>query len=105
MSESTPAEIAVPSEWLSKFSDLRSQPSPDWQDPGLRIELRWRIRLGGPGIYGAGIYRERITKSGNPGNPEHIITLTDDGSPADLLRRVADIIDPNGPELVAKDEA
>lgn len=97
----SPEFIELPSFMLAKIEELRTHPAADWKDPGLRIVLSYRINLSGPGVWGASIAYERLTKSGNPGKPEQVILLTADldESPAALLRQVADLIDPAGPEL------
>lgn len=87
--------MALPSEL-----DLTNVLSPTWEDLGIRIDLHWRLRLGGPSSWGADISKRRMTKSGrNEGKPEHIVLLMADpgDSPSTLLRRVADILEMTEP--------
>jgi hypothetical protein len=71
-------------------------PTADWKDLGLRIELCWRLSLGGPGSWGATISRRRLTASDKEGKPERIITLLHDESPAELLRQIATLLEHDG---------
>jgi hypothetical protein len=79
---------------------LRGQPSADWHDLGLRIELGYRLRWSGGGVFCAGVSRRRTTKSGNEGKPEHVLSLCAD-TPHETLRQLADLLDPAGPAIEA----
>jgi len=81
---------------------LRGGPRAEWDDPGLLVRIEYRLRWSGPGTWTAAIERPRRTASGRQGKPEHILTLCHDDSPHALLRQVADLLDPDGPELMAR---
>lgn len=85
---------------------LRGKPEQDWAGPGLTIRLEWRLRWSseGGGAWAAVIEEPRKTASGRAGKPTHVLTLVNDESPHALLREVADLLDPAGPEIVAPEE-
>ena len=63
---------------------------------GIRIDLFTPIVFSGIEYWGADIRRRRLTASGREGKPENIIKVMlkkELGSPADLLRQVADLLD------------
>lgn len=85
---------------------LRGGPPRDFGGPGLTVRLEWRLRwLGRGGVWAAVIEEPRKTASGRAGRPKHIITLVNDDSPHALLREVADLLDPDGPEIADTAEA
>lgn len=79
--------------------DLTNVLPPDWQDLGIRIEVSWRLRMNGPGAWGATISKRRETKSGSEGKPRHLLTLigTSGESPSDLLRDIATALEQTKP--------
>lgn len=88
-------------EMTERALSLRGKPAPEWDGPGLTIRLEYRLRwTGGAGAWAAVIEEPRKTASGRAGKPAHIITLVNDDSPHALLREVADLLDPSGPEIV-----
>lgn len=88
-------------EMTERALTLRGKPAPDWGGPGLTIRLEWRLRWGaGAGAWAAVIEEPRKTASGRAGKPTHVLTLVNDESPHALLREVADLLDPAGPEIV-----
>jgi hypothetical protein len=79
--------------------DLTDVLQPTWQDRGIRIEISWRLRMNGPGAWGATVSKRRETKSGAEGKPTHLLTLiADPGQTAsDLLRDVATALEQTSP--------
>jgi hypothetical protein len=65
-----------------------------WEDMGWRIELSYRLKMSGGGLWAASISHRRMTKSGSmkEGKPEHVLTLCED-DPIKLLRQVADLFE------------
>lgn len=64
----------------------------EWDDLGWRIELGYRLRISGGGVWGAAISKRRTTKSGSEGKPDTVVTLIED-DPVKLLRQVADLFE------------
>jgi hypothetical protein len=71
--------------------DFTNVLQPDWKDLGIRIDVSWRLRMNGPGAWGATVSKRRETPSGREGKPVHLVTLIADSgqSPSDLLRDLA----------------
>lgn len=79
--------------------DLTNVLVPTWEDRGIRIDICWRLRMHGPGSWGATISKRRDTKSGAEGKPTHLLTLIadPDQSPSDLLRDIATALEQTSP--------
>lgn len=87
-----------------KAIDFRGVPAKNWRDPGIRIDIGWRLRLmGGADCWAAEVSRNRQTKSGNLGKPERLVTLIGEESPADLLREVATLLEQDYPIEVTEE--
>ena len=97
----------TPQEMTDRARSLRGGLTPQWDAPGLSIRLEWRLRWSaeGGGAWAAVIEEPRTTPSGRAGKPRHILTLVNDHSPHALLREVADLLDPDGPEIADQEEA
>lgn len=77
---------------------LRGQPPAYRYDLGLRIDVSSRFTMSGEVRMAASISRRRLTPKGNEGKAQHILTLTNDTA-AEVLRDVADLLDPDDPEI------
>jgi len=70
---------------------------------GLRLDLAWRLRLGGPSSWGISVSKRRETASGREGKPTHLLTLlaNEGETPGDLLRQLATVFDQGPVEVGA----
>lgn len=64
----------------------------DFNDLGWRIDLSWRLRLTGGGLWAATISKRRETKAGREGKPDKVATIVEE-DPVKLLRQVADMFE------------
>lgn len=80
--------------------------SEDWDDLGYRIDFGRSISLGKGTLWSARISKRRLTKAGNEGKADHVITLVHEDDPIELLRQVAELFNEglNGPVVLAGGE-
>jgi hypothetical protein len=75
----------------------------EWDDLGWRIELGYRLKMSGGGMWAATVSKRRMTKSGqSEGKPDKVVTLIED-DPVKLLRQIADLFEAGEIELNGAD--